>query len=417
MRSGLSRPDITFHPDVDQGLSAIAGDILGHDSLTPKNVPFRKAVLQHYGYKTHYVDVTSDPAVAAWFATNRFQQRKAFYIGSPMRFIEQIQYVKRSNGEGYILLLALPSPETLQANQRLFDISKLNPFLRPDRQKAWLLLDRRPLVPDPNEFWVATIRLDCAKFPSTLSSKYLFPLPTEDQGYRALLAIPFVEVPDMWLSNGGHGRKKPRPQSRGSVGLRALPIPEHVHPDSKVGYDHKWNDMTLTEPFPMQMWVKRRFKLEQEMPGVQGDIGEATKITLSPRALLELTQAPAVVPLNWPRLGTDELLFTFAQWGHDKVYDIEYPYRGVWLHRDRDLVIEHPISSSHRSLRVRSGHVFEFVGGQVVRQELPSSCQCGDPESHDVRVRSMLRLSALVEAEILVLVPHPIGIPNWYFAL
>jgi hypothetical protein len=83
LRSGLSRPNARYQPDVEQGLSAVAGSILGHDSVTAGNVPFRKAVLQHYGYKTHYVDVTADLNVALWFASHKFEPRTVFYGGRP----------------------------------------------------------------------------------------------------------------------------------------------------------------------------------------------------------------------------------------------------------------------------------------------------------------------------------------------
>jgi hypothetical protein len=103
--------------------------------------------------------------------------------------------------------------------------------------------------------------------------------------------------------------------------------------------------------------------------------------------------------------------------GHDKVVEIEYPYHGVWLHRDKDLVVEHPMSADEKSLNVHPGHLFEFIGQDLLRQDLPTSCPCGAPIKHEARVRAMLRLSALVEAEHLVLLPHPLRIPNWYFVL
>jgi hypothetical protein len=417
LRSGLSRPNARYQPDVEQGLSAVAGSILGHDSITAGNVPFRKAVLQHYGYKTHYVDITADLNVALWFASYKFEPRNVFYGGSPIRKIDQIRYTKREEGVGYVLVLALQNPETLKEKRRLFDISDLKPFLRPCRQKAWLLYDKAPLLPDPNEFWVATISVDCSKLVSSLSSSHLFPLPKEDDGFRALLNVPFVEIPGAWL------RKDLTPEQRRAgtrdldFGMRALPVPEHIHSGKTDEYDHKWEDETLTEPSPMQFWVAWKFNLGKEFPGIRGNIKAATKLTLSPRAKAILYEAPPEVPLRWPALGSDELFFTFAQFGHDKVFDIEYPYHGVWLHRDRDVLIEHPITADEKSMSVHKGHVFEFIGEDLQRQDLPSSCKCHSPQSHDQRVRAMLRLSALIEHEAIILIPHPLGIPNWFFAL
>lgn len=417
VRSGLSRPDVRYEPDVDRGLSAVAGDILGHESISAGNLPLRKAILQHYGYKTHYVDLTADPDIAAWFASNKFVPRPIIYGGSPIRKIEQVRYVRREEGVGFVIVLAFPNAEELRTKRRLFDISTLDPFLRPSRQKAWLLYDRKPLLPDPNKFWVATISIDCSKFASPFSSNYLFPLPSDDVGFKALLNIPFVEVPAVWLEEPREGEPRRAGSPGFDLGMRALPVPEHVHSEDKDEYNHKWNDTTLTEPKPMQAWVSWKFDLDQEIPGIRGNIREATKVTISPRARSVLYGAPEEVPLRWPSLGTDELFFTFAQLGYDKVFEIEYPYHGVWLHRDKDLLIEHPMSSDEDSLGVHSGHVFEFIGQELLRQDLPTSCTCDSPNSHETRVRAMLRLSALIEVENLILLPHPLRIPNWYFAL
>jgi hypothetical protein len=421
LRSGLSRTEVRYEPDVDRGFSAIAGSILKHRSLSTQNIPFRKAVLQHYGYPTHYVDLSSDVLVAAWFATHKSEPRRFIYIGAPFRLIDQQIYIRRQEGPGYVLILAIPNAGALKKQRRLFDISTLEPFLRPQRQKAWLIYDRNPLLPDPNTFWVASIAVDCPKFNSDLSSNHLFPLPTEDKGFETLLGLPYVEVPSFWVGNKEGQEADPQEEKEKKVGLdfgmRALPLPEYPHSIPKDEYNHKWNDRTLTEPAPMQAWVTWQFDLSSQFADIKGNISVSTKITLSPRVKPILYSAPDDVPLRWPSLGTDELFFTFAQYGHDKVLDIEYPYEGVWLHRDKDLIFEHQMTSDEDVLGVHPGHVYEFVGEELLRQEVSPSCECKSPETHDARVRAMLRLSAFIEIEEVVLVPHPFRIPNWYFAL
>lgn len=415
VRSGLSRPNARYQPDVEKGLGAIIGQILGHESLTIRNVPFRRAVLQHYSVQTHYIDLTSDIAIAAWFATSKLNPRKVLYAGDPLRSLDQSTYTRRPDGLGYILIFAIPNADELIATQRLFDISNLEPFLRPTRQRAWLMSDRAPLLPDPNDFWAATITVDCARFQSALSMPHLFPPPAEDKGYASLVDIPFVEVPDGWLP----GDDKPRPPKTPdlNIGIRALPVPEYTNRVDKDEFDHKWTDRTLTEAKPMQMWVSWNFELTGEIPAISGNVAKATKLTLSPRAQRILHEPVDGIPLRWPNLGTEELLFTFAQFGHDKVCDIEYPYHGVWLHRDKELVIEHPMTAEEDVMNVHAGHVFEFIGQDLQRYDIPSSCKCGAPEGHEARVRAMLRLSALVEFEVLSMIPHPLNIPNWYFVL
>jgi len=402
--SGLNRPDARYQPDVEQGLSAIAGQILGHDSATIRNVPFRRAVLQHYGVRTHYVDITADAEIAAWFATNRSHPRTAIWAGAPLRRLEQTEYVTREEGLGYIVVLAIPDADALKTARVLFDISTLDPFLRPQRQKAWLIAQRPPLQPDPNEFWAATIKVDCSQYVSKLSSAYLFPLPDQDEGFKTLLNIPFVELPNEWISQA---KEEKAPKFDITFGIRALPVAEYVHCREKDEYNHKWSDMTLTEAKPMQIWKSWEFELSKELPGTMGNIKDAVKITISPQAKKLMYSCGESVPLRWANLGSDELFFTFSQYGHDKVSDIEYPYYGVWLHRDKELILEHPMSADRDTLAVHAGHVFEFIGQDLHLYNLPSSCPCGKPEEHEARVRAMLRLSALLEAEYLIMVPHP----------
>jgi hypothetical protein len=416
VRSGLARPDARYQPEVEQGMSAIVGKILGHESTTIHNIPFRRAVLQHYGVPTHYIDLTSDVTTAAWFAINSLDRKKSrlVYGGTPLRMLDRWVYQPSTEGLAYVLILSLPKPDELLSNRILFDISTLEPFLRPSRQKAWLIMHRPPLLPDPNDFWAATITIDCTQFKSEIQSSYLFPLPSEDAGYKSLLRIPFVEVPGDWLQRN----EPPDTEKHGfTFGIRALPVPECVHELRIDEYNHKWEDVTLTEPKPMQNWVKWQFPLTSELPGVYGDVSKSVKLTVSPKARKIMAEAPDEFPLRWPRLDSDEILFTFAQNGYDKVLEIEFPYHGVWLHRDKELVIEHPVTADRETMNVHTGHVFEFIGQDLHRYDLPTSCTCGLPEEHEARVRAMLKLTALIEDEILTMITHPLRIPNWYIVL
>jgi hypothetical protein len=136
-------------------------------------------------------------------------------------------------------------------------------------------------------------------FVSGLSSEHLFPLPKEDEGFSSLLDIPFVELPNEWI--GKSETDKPRKFDI-TYGLRALPVTEYVHALNKDEYDHKWNDTTLTEAKPMQVWRAWQFDLSEELPGVSGNIRDAVKITISPHAKRMLYSCPDDVPLRWPNL-------------------------------------------------------------------------------------------------------------------
>jgi hypothetical protein len=102
---------------------------------------------------------------------------------------------------------------------------------------------------------------------------------------------------------------------------------------------------------------------------------------------------------------------------HDKSIDHGPPYYGVWLFKDDDLIIETPTHADEDTLSVSAGHVYEFRAGKLKRVEAHGSCACNAPDSHDNRVKRMLRLHGLVSARDVLLLPHPVFIPGWYVAV
>lgn len=417
IRSGLARSDVRLQPDVEQGWRVLAGLILGDEGESFSSTPFRKAVLQHYGLPTHYIDVTSDIEVAAWFASNKYESRNMVWGGNPPRRIKQASYMKREQGIGFIIVMAIP--KHLQQSDRIIDLSHLKPFVRPQRQKAWLIYDRQPLLPDPNDFWVATIRVDCQFMSLPFTTEYLFPPPLEDPGYARLLNFPFLQVPSFLLCKNEERDKEIQNPSDIQLAMRAIDVPDYVNTYGDKHYNHKWNDITLFEPTAMQSWVNWTFPLGDLYPGFNSDINEATKLTLSPRALEILYEHNRNVPLQWPELGSSNLLFTFSQYAHDKVDDIEFPFEGVWLHKDQDLILEHQVTADMNVMNIHAGHAYQFIGGQLAREQMLKSCICSKPEIHDIRVQAMLRLSSLLKMEKIVLVQHPMGrgFSKWFLVL
>ena len=143
-------------------------------------------------------------------------------------------------------------------------------------------------------------------------------------------------------------------------------------------------------------------------------ITKATKVTVSPGALHKLYH-PGRNRLNlaWPRLGSDNLLFTDAQLGHDKIIEIEYPFYGLWLRRDKDLIFANPVSADKEDISVLPGSAFQLVGNQLHREDFPGADVIARPLDHMKLVKTVLRLSALIEADELVALPHLIIRDKW----
>src|SRR5207253_421399 len=64
IRSGRARPNARIHRDVEAGWRSLAGQMLGLAQEQNSNA-YAKAILQHYGMATHFVDLTESIEVAA----------------------------------------------------------------------------------------------------------------------------------------------------------------------------------------------------------------------------------------------------------------------------------------------------------------------------------------------------------------
>jgi hypothetical protein len=378
-----------------------------------------EAILQHYGAPTHYVDLTSDPEVAAWFALHRAKLDEQIYLGSCFRKLPYICYERTESEYGYVLVLAIPNPTGMEKSEILFSLEDLPvSFVRPFRQKGWLMLDQPPIMPDPNEFWIFSIPLLSKSFRTDLRSTYLFPGPEQDPAFRRLSTLPYVQVPFGYL--GTHSDEKPFKEAtheKWYFGLRALDLPEYLETPKEESVNHKWEDYIIFEPDPMRMWRNWRSALSENFPDLNGNIGQATKITIAPAAFALLT-AEATAQCSWPSVGADDILFTFAALDHDKVSEHGPTYLGVWLHREGDLILETPIESDEQVMSTTPGHGYLHREGQLSRVQIAKSCQCGKAESHDKRVFSVLQLSRLVKEGKLLFLPHPVlSKLGWFVAL
>jgi hypothetical protein len=413
IRSGRARPNVKVQKDVEAGWRSLAMRMLNL-SGDRNSYGYARAILQHYGMATHFVDLTEDIEVAAWFATRKYSSKIMLYGGSTMRQYEHVLYEPSVEEDGCILVLAVAEAEKLCESGRLFDLSTLPvECARPHRQKGWLMLDRPPTEPTPNSFWVATIKVDAKAWTTRFKTTDLFPSPADDPAFGVLLSLPFVQVPAAYFSSNEDPEKPKssdelrREMESFCFSQRALSIPEYGNEIHDESIDHKWGDFTIYEPHHMRMWKWWRFDLESAHRGVKGDIKDTVKITLSPEAK-EILFSVEGRKCSWPSLGSDGIFFTFAALDHDKVIDHAPPYYGVWLQRDDELIVETPMEADQDALNVMAGHSYFLQDGILKRQLMASACKCGKPETHDKRIRSVLQLSSLLEDGTLILLPHPL---------
>lgn len=149
------------------------------------------ALLQHYGVPSRALDVTDDPLVALWFATNAFQRNP-----------DKTARFEPTDGKDRVIYVFENPPMTIVNLQRIASAKEIGfdgvpeiPFfgLRGVAQKGLLLLGATQEKPDLREHVSAVIHLTPGTWSeSVLTSqgyeyKKLIPPPDVDRFYAALL--------------------------------------------------------------------------------------------------------------------------------------------------------------------------------------------------------------------------------------
>jgi hypothetical protein len=160
------------------------------------------AVMQHYGYRSFFVDVTSDPTIALWFALHRFESKKtACYVDDDLK--SAVFQVSRFvwSGKGFVYVIALPKHQSV----RFVNLVKVMPLTatRIHRQKAGALYYHN--IKPIDEFIIAKFEVNDANWFKesfvNITTSELFPLPKFDLFYRHLCTIPYFVSPERDMNN------------------------------------------------------------------------------------------------------------------------------------------------------------------------------------------------------------------------
>lgn len=159
-----------------------------------------QAVMQHYGYRSFFIDVTSDPEATLWFALHKFESdRTPLHVDKQLRsaVFQWSRYEPSSSGFMYFILL----PEHESQNQYL-DLTRVMPksAARIHRQKAGAIFcSRRSRSID--DLVVAKLRVvDGGWFRNSnqnVKTTEFFPPPSVDDFYRCLCTVPYFIAPEM----------------------------------------------------------------------------------------------------------------------------------------------------------------------------------------------------------------------------
>lgn len=172
----------------------------GHGHNFP--IEIAQALLQHYGWRSFFIDLTSSPGVAAWFAANRFEQKKSICVAEDcfeqglIFACDQARYELNST-DGY--LFAIDSSRLQSEASKVIDLTQEIPADFRSRFSAQQALLFGPCEALPPEAVVG-----CLKAPARVLASFaeshglkntadLFPPRQEDAFLAGFLSVPFVK--------------------------------------------------------------------------------------------------------------------------------------------------------------------------------------------------------------------------------
>ncbi|MBM0123435.1 FRG domain-containing protein [Pimelobacter simplex] len=172
-------------------------------------------LLQHYGFRSWFIDVTSDLNIALWFATRRFRQVNGLHfipahgpnethVDHPLGAINTldlpIAHYDRAEAPGHIFVYAVEPSSPLfvdlqhhapESAERVRRQQGAGLFPTTDHDYSGIQIAHIDLAPG----MAADVKKLRSASGELLTTKYLFPGPDDDPMYALLLQLPRVAEP------------------------------------------------------------------------------------------------------------------------------------------------------------------------------------------------------------------------------
>jgi len=344
----------------------------GHE--IPKHYP--DAILQHYGWRSFYVDVTKSPAVAAWFASHIYTKGKPIIEMTEDANEEFVMLVHNAptyvpaDTPGHIYIV---SKAKVQTGGALFvDLTEIeceDTKPRFHSQQGGLIgpLSGK-LTPDAVlEHWIvaATVLRDFAAEAGLRQTSDLFPPREQDIFLKLLLAVPWEHV--------GTDAKFP-------AFHRGLDIPE---------YDYRTTRRYSADTaFSRRKWLSRPDHL-----GSFSLLGSALRFGIGEESFYYHLDSPAQKLPRLAKFLSENPVIVIETDGivrmHEGSNDDEYT-KGVVVHLSEgnlvhvsELAAQHP-GSELIGARVLAPWTYRLDSdGAFVRQHHEHDCPCNNPGRHE----------------------------------
>ena len=161
-----------------------------------------QAILQHYGFRSFFLDASGDPHVAAWFASNKFDSKISLHMvedcfEDPVLLRTLNARFLSSEDDGHLYLISQKALRRRDIQSvHLLEIATNEGAPRYVRQDAYMV---GPLIDSglPGDCIVAHITAPAnvlSDYAGGLSTGWLFPERADDPVYAELLAMPWEKL-------------------------------------------------------------------------------------------------------------------------------------------------------------------------------------------------------------------------------
>ena len=188
-----TRPTANCVPWLTINWQEIGKKLLDTSKITRSEQVKIDAVMQHYGYRSFFIDVTKDPNIALWFALHKFNAvNTPIYVDDDLKSAVFQWSRFFPSDSGFVYALSLPTENI----DRYIDLTQVMPIsaLRVHKQLAGALYCYGNLESLQN-FLIAKIKINSDSWFQesvfNFLTSELFPGPKLDQFYRKLCTIPY----------------------------------------------------------------------------------------------------------------------------------------------------------------------------------------------------------------------------------
>ncbi|MDE0925155.1 hypothetical protein [Aurantimonas coralicida] len=175
--------------------------LLGRDHRDV-SLEFTQAVLQHYGWRSFFLDGSSDSAVSAWFAAHKFSGNRSIELcedcfEKDVALVKMMARYEFEEGVGYLYVLS--KSKIVEGGLDVVDLSSIDiSDCRPrfHAQQAWLIGPLQGnLPPDATIAMIEAPRSvfrDYARDKGFIDTNHLFPNVDEDPILEFFTAMPWI---------------------------------------------------------------------------------------------------------------------------------------------------------------------------------------------------------------------------------